>query len=125
MYEDNVPRSWLRNAKEGKAEEVKARERKDKEEEAKRERWKTEGSKLRVNGCVLFFSSCLIPQEEGAKVVPFASFRESGDGVSDGELADEAFVSVVRADSVLASDSVDLSACVVDLTASPDSESDD
>ena len=42
---------------------------------------------------------------------------ESGDGLSDGELVDCAFVSVARSDSVSVSDLVGPSACVSDLAA--------
>ena len=51
-------------------------------------------------------------------------FWESGDGVSDGELAVSASVSVARSDCFsVASGSVGPSACVSDLTATLDSES--
>ena len=109
---------------EGKAEEAKERDRKDEQMEARNGKREVEEGRKRVvidGKWVCFgFSSDLIPQKEGAKV---AMFRESGDGVSDGELADCAFVSVVRSDLVPVSDSVDLSACVCDLTASLVSES--
>ena len=98
--------------------------RKDKEEVAKsgkRERGRRrERVDLDDNRVCFGFSSCLVPQEDGVKV---ASFRETGDGVSDDELAGSAFVSVALSDYVSPCDPVGLSACVFHLIASPDSES--
>ena len=65
------------------------------------------------------FLSCLTPQEGVVKV---SSFREVGNGVSEGKFVDCASVSVSLSDSVSFSDSVCFSARVFDLTASPDSE---
>ena len=87
-----------------------------------REDWQEHLSttKLPVNKSVSFSFPFPHLRREGVKV---ASFREVGDGVSDGELADCASVSVSVSGPVSVADSVCFSARVFDLAASPDSES--